>query len=192
MNNTEYSTEQLMGMVYKNKKSILAVGIIIVFTLVASSIIHKVQAKKIETLNSRKEMESKKNDILREIGRSEKTIKLYKSIFGDKDVSSITGMINSMAKGSSVTLISIQPGSEEKQPFYSKSSYLLMIGANNYHAIGKFISKIESEPDIYFIDKISIGVQEGKAGRSGEAGIAANPAYKFTVNLILSVITFKG
>ncbi|MDD4894426.1 MAG: type 4a pilus biogenesis protein PilO [Candidatus Omnitrophica bacterium] len=192
MNNTEYSKERLMDLFSKNKKKILAVGIIIIITMIISSALHKSQNRKIEMLSTRKEAELKKSDILREIGQSEKAIKLYKNTFTKKDPSSITNTLAGLAKDSDVTLVSIKPGNEENQPFYTKTSFNMLITANSYHALGKFISKIENEPDIYFIDEIKIKAQEKTVEQDQELIEAPKPENEITVNLTLSTIAFKG
>jgi len=186
-----YSREKLMNLFLKGRKRVLSIGIIL-FTLIITLIIYRVQIKKIELLHVNKDSELKKNEVLKEISRSEKTIKLYKNIFSKKDASSVMNTISNIARDSNVRLISIRPGNEENQPLYIKCPFILVIDADNYHAIGKFISSIENQSDIYFVDAISIRSQEESQIPDKELTGVSKPTNKLIVNLILSIIAFKG
>ncbi len=186
-----YSREKSTALFLKGKKKVLSIGIII-FTLIITLIIFSVQTKKIESLHVTKDTELKKNDVLNEISRSEKTIKLYRNLFSRKDAYSVTDTMSSIAKESNVRLISIKPGTEENQPFYIRSPFILVIGADSFHAIGKFVSMIENHSDVYFVDVISIRSQEESRTPDKELTQAPEPTSKLIVNLILSIIIFKG
>lgn len=186
----EYAKEKLMNLFLKGRKRLLSIGIIL-FTLSAALIIYRIQTKQIELLYVNKDTELKKNDVLNEISRSEKAIKLYKNILSQKEASSVMNTLSGIARGSNVRLISIKPAREENQPLYIKTPFILVIGADNYHAIGKFISAIENQSDIYFIDRISIRSQEEGRTPAQEATQESKPANKLIVNLIFSIIAFK-
>jgi len=186
-----YPREKSMNLFLKGRKRVLSIGIIL-FTLIITLIIYRIQTKKIESLCVDKDTELKKDEVLKEISRSEKTIKLYKNLLSRKDASSVMNTISNIARDSNVKLISIKPGSEENQPLYIRCPFILVIGADSYHAIGKFISSIESQSDIYFVDTISIRSQEESQTSDKELTGVSKPANKLIVNLILSVIAFKG
>jgi len=187
----EYSKEKLMDLFLKGRKRVLSIGIIL-FTLSITFIIYRIQTKQIESLYVNKDTELKKNDVLNEIRRSEKAFKLYKNILSPKEASLVTNTISGIARGSNVRLISIKPDREENQPLYIKTHFILVIGADNYHAIGKFISSIENHSDVYFIDTISIRSQEESRTPDKELTEVSKPTDKLIVNLILSIIAFKG
>ena len=187
----EYSQEKIMNLFLKGRKRVLSMGIIL-FTLFITLIIYRIQTKQIESLYVNKDTELKKNEVLNEISRSEKAIKLYKNLLSQKDASSVMNTISGIARDSNVRLISIKPAREENQPLYIKTPFILVIGADNYHAIGKFISKLENQPDIYFIDTISIKPQEESRTPAQELTQAPKPPKKLIINLILSIIAFKG
>lgn len=186
----EYAEEKLMNLFLKGRKRVLSIGIIL-FTLSITLIIHRIQTKQIASLHVNKDAELKKNDVLNEISRAEKAIKLYKNLLSQKDASSVINTISDIARGYNVRLISIKPEREENQPLYIKTHFILVIGVDNYHALGKFISKLENQSDIYFIDTISIRSQE--ESRTAQELIGeSKPTDKLIVNLILSIIAFKG
>ncbi len=187
----EYPKGKLMNLFLKGKKKVLSIGIIL-FTIILALIIYRIQTKKIESLYVEKDLELKKNGILEEISRVEKTIKLYRNVLSKKEASSVINTVSNIARDSNVRLISIRPGNEENQPLYIKCPFILVIDADNYHAIGKFISSIENQSDIYFVDAISIRSQEESQMPDKELTGVPKPTNKLIVNLILSIIAFKG
>ena len=187
----EYSKERLMDLFLKGRKRVLSIGIIL-FTLSITLIIYRMQTKQIESLYVNKDTELKKNDVLNEISRAEKAIKLYKNLLSQREASSVMNTLSDIARGSNVRLISIKPAREENQPLYIRTPFILVIGADNYHAIGKFISKFENQSDIYFIDTISIRSQEESRTPAQELTEVSKPTNKLIVNLIFSIIAFKG
>ncbi len=186
-----YSREKLMNLFLKGRKRVLSIGIIL-FTLIITLIIYRIQTKKIRELDVKKSAETKRNEVLKEIVQLEKTINLYKNIFSKKDAFLVMDTVSDIVKDSNVRLISIRPEKEERQPLYAKYPFTLVIGADNYHAIGKFISKIENSSDVYFVDAISIRSQEESQIPDKELTGVSKPTNKLIVNLILSIIAFKG
>lgn len=186
-----YPKEKIMGLFFKSRKKALSIGIII-FTLIITLTVYKIQAKKIELLQIKKDTEQKKNEVLNEISRSEKTIQFYKNLLTRKDASAVMGSISNLARESNLRLISISAGNEESQPLYTKTPFVLVIDTDSYSAIGKFISKIENQPEIYFVESVSIRLQEEIRGPDKELSVAPEPKDKLRVNLILSIIALKG
>jgi len=186
-----FSREKLMNLFTMDKKKIFSIGIIII-TIVAALIIHGSQTKKIDSLRVERDAELKKNETLNDISRSEKTIKLYSNILSKKDAASVMNTLSGIAKESDITIVSIKPDTEENRTLYIRSPFSLVIETDNYHAIGKFISRIENNPDIYFVDAINIKAQEESPTPDKELTQMPKPANKLIVNLILSIIAFKG
>ena len=186
----DYSREKLMNLFLKGRKKVLSIGIIL-FTLIITLIIYRIQTKKIESLYITKDTEQKKNEVLKEISQLETRIKFYKNLLSKKDASLVMNTISNIAKDSNVMLISTKPGTEENQPLYIKYPFVLVIGADSYHAIGKFISKIENHPDIYLVEAISIKLQGGSQRQEKESAGVTEPTNKLIVNLTLSIIAFK-
>lgn len=176
----QFSIETLRNLFIKASKKVVNIAIIVV-TLIVSLVILGVQSRNTQALRAKSATEIKRNDLLKDIARYEKTIKLYKSIFSKKDASAVMNTINNIARDSKVRVISIKPGNEEKQPLYVRVVFTLTIGVDSYHAVGKFVHKLETQPEAYFIESISIRPQE-----------ESNSVNNLIANVTLSIIEFKG
>ncbi len=185
------SIKNLTNRLGRGKTKILNIALIILTVIIAPNV-YKSNARSIASLNIRKDTESKKNGVLGEISQSEKMIKFYKNLFNKKDASLVINTINNIARDSNVKIISIKPGAEEQEPVYTRFPFVLTVSADSYHGIGKFISKIENHPDVYFVDAISIKTQEVSREQDRESGLGLKAANRVIVNLTLSIIIFKG
>lgn len=143
------------GLIKKHTDKILNVLIIIVALFFANNI-YKKQMQNITLLNEKKESELEKNKVLESIGQLEQNYNLIKNAVNKKDVSLAIDKLGNMAKMTNVKIISIKPEKEEDYPAYVKHPFVLTATADNYHAIGKFISAVESSPDVYILESISI------------------------------------
>ncbi len=160
---------------YKNK--ILNIAIIIL-ALIISSNIYKKQAKEIESLKGKTNVEIKKNNMLKSISQLEKRINTYRNLFAKKDVSENINTISNIAKESGIKIVSIKPIPEQRQiyPEYIKFPFNLVLNTSKYHALGKFISKVEGYRDVYVIDSLEMRFEPTKE--------------ELTVNLKVSSIAF--
>ncbi len=131
-------------------------ALIIIVTLVVAYNIYNNQTKNMQLLKDKEDIELKKNEVLGKISQAEKVVSSYKSYLNRKDLSLLINTIGNLAKETNVTIIAIKPGMEEKHPIYTRYPFDLSVGALDYHAVGKFISKLESHPDIYFVDKFAM------------------------------------
>ncbi|MGE5197716.1 MAG: hypothetical protein ACM3IL_04355, partial [Deltaproteobacteria bacterium] len=82
-----------------------------------------------------------------------------------------------------VKILSLRPLPEEGFPLYVKYTYDLTLEANSYHAMGKFISKIESSPFIFKVEYISMQPQ---------ANIQKGKLELITANLKISTVLLKA
>lgn len=190
--NIQYTKQQLIFLFLKDKRRFYIIIGIIMFTLVSSAVINGTNNKKIRLLLREKEGETKKSDLLNLINMSNKTISLYKEAFRPRDVFLVMSAVGDIAKSSGVKLSSIKPAREQEEPLYTRYYFNLDVEANSYHAIGKFVGEIENSPDTYFVEELDIKIREDGAA-SGDKGAVqeAKPANKFTVNMALSIISFK-
>lgn len=182
----EYSRVSLF---LEKKEKILSTAIFIFALLIATSI-YISQTKSLRLLNIKRDTQIKKNEVLNEIRQSEKKIKFYSNLLNEKDASSITNTISNIAKESGVQIISIEPGREEKQSLFIKYPFILTIHADSYHAIGKFITKIESYSDAYIVETTSIRPLSEVLNK--ELDETAAKTNKLIVNLTLNIIAFTG
>ncbi|MFH0912860.1 MAG: type 4a pilus biogenesis protein PilO [Candidatus Omnitrophota bacterium] len=175
-----YSREELVSLINENKEKIISMVVIIAALIIAVSI-YKDQSRKLQLLNTERDIEIKKNIVLNDIKQSEKKIEFYKNLLSEKAPSAITSKIKDIAMDASINIISIQSGSGEQKPLYTEYPFVLTIGAQSYHAIGNFISKIENYSDLYSVHTVSI-VSSGESQASD----------KLIVDLTLTVIAFTG
>lgn len=178
---------ELMGiadLINKNKSKAYNVAVVILALLIASSI-YKCQVGTAQTIRGQKEIEAKKSEVLRDISALEKRINSYKDILTKKDTASIINTISNIAKESGVSLDSIRPQSEVDYPIYTEHSFILAISCDSYHAIGKFISKLEGDPAVYIVRNTKIG-PKASGGREGMPDAAG-----LSVELTISTISFK-
>ena len=158
--------------------------LIIVLALIIAYNIYKGQSKDIELLKAQKDGAIKKNAVLGEISKLEKEISSYKKTLGKRDASLLMNNINNIARESGIKIVSIRPEAERDYPVYIRYSFVLVINAENYHRVGKFISSLESSPDIYIVDSLNIksSLERKEVGQPEE----------ITADLILSTVFFKG
>jgi len=167
----------------KNKNKFLNFGVIILALFIAFQI-YKSADEQVNSLARQKEEELKKNKAVEEIAGLEKKIDGYKKIFVKEDVGSVIDTISNIAKNSSVKVISIKPGNGESFPDYIKSVFLITVSTPNYHALGNFISQIESYKDIYMVDEVNIASAENDQA-TGSINTDLN------VNLKISTISYQ-
>lgn len=166
---------ELIALVEKNKNKLLNLAVIIVAFIIASNI-YKQQTKEMESLKSKNNMETKKNTVIENISKLEKSIGAYKNLLVKKDASSFINTVSNIAKESGVKITSVKPLPERRYPDYIKSPFSLELSAPNYHILGRFISKIENYQDVYIVESIEIRFRE--------------QAKELAVSLIISSIAF--
>lgn len=169
---------------FKEYKDQIVNVIVISAALLLASQIYNAQNKSAKAILAQKDEKIKKNEILAEIDKSAKEIDAYRKVFSKKDMSSVIDAINTVIRESGIRSLSIRPESEQNYGQYIlKRSLSLAITADNYHAIGKFISRLESHADIYHVESINIKIpserQEGTR------------AYKLEANLKINNFSFK-
>lgn len=166
---------------YKNQ--IVNLGVVI-FMVIASINVYKGQAKNIARLTSRNDADAKKNTILEEIKQSGQRMNSLKDLINKKDVSLILTTISNMATETGIKIASLRPGASVDQPLYLKYPFELTINAKNYHAIGKFIGRLESSPEVFIVDSLSIALQREESSES-QGGY-------LTAGLRISTVIFKN
>ncbi len=139
-----------------NSRNKIVNGIIILCAIIISYNIYNKQAQGIAVLKQSKELELKKNDVLREIILSENRITTYKHFVNNKDISSIIYKLHNIANDSGVLMKSIKPLDIHSYPVYVSYPYVLSVSARTYADLGKFISMLENSPDVYLIESTSI------------------------------------
>lgn len=148
---------------YKNK---IIHTVIIIFAIIVASNLYKSQTRGIESLKEKKELEIKKIRVLGDINELTKLIKVYKDLVNKKDISSTINRLSRIANDSDIDIVTISPGKEQVYPLYIKYPFQLVVRTKYYDNIGKFISKLESSPDVYIIDSAQIRSAESRETRT--------------------------
>ncbi len=165
--------------ILNNKNKVINIVIVLVAVVIAFKIYGKQQVE-IANLKSTAELEAKKNGVLAEIGLLEKKLGSLKKTINSKDVSLVMNSVGAIAKDNGVKVVSFKPQSEKDFPVYTKYSFDLVVSASTYHKIGKFISVLESSPEIYMVESISI-INSAVEGENA----------KIDVQLMLSTVLMK-
>lgn len=143
----------------KNKKILINAGIILI-ALFISGKIYQQQNKTIESLRQQKEEVIKKNEVLSNISVLEKRVGLYANLFNKKDADYSINTIGNVARESNIKITSIKPSAEQKSGQYTKVPLDLSVSAPGYHALAKFISRVENLKDVYIVDSLSANFNE--------------------------------
>jgi len=155
----------LIHKLHKYKNIILNI-LVIVLALVISNFIYKNQAKAFEKIKLNNEKELKKNRVLNNIKRLDNAFLTYKKAINKKDVSLLINNISNIARESGLSIDLLKPLAENTESVYINYPFELKMRANSYHEVGRFMSKLESDPDIYIVDSMNIVLDpESQKGR---------------------------
>lgn len=143
----------------KHKNRIFNIAVIILTVFIASNI-YKKQGREVELLNAKKDAGTKKNSVLESISQLNNRINSYKNLLAKKDANLVINTISNIAKALGIKIVSVKPAMEQRFADYTKYPFDLMVSAPNYHALGKFISGLESYNDIYFIEAFNISFEK--------------------------------
>lgn len=145
----------------KSKNILLSVAIIAVACFIAFNFIYKNQQQQLQGLMAQKDAELKKNAVLENIVRLEKNIDNYRNVLPQKDVSETLNTINTLARDAGVKIVSMKPlPADQTSTAYAKTSFDVALSASSYHALGRFISSLESNQDVYILEFVDIASQE--------------------------------
>jgi len=151
---------ELTEMGGKNKNLAVNLVIILLAGIIAFNFIYKKQDKQLQGLNAKKELETKKNAVLANISILEKKVESFKKLLPAKDAGIVINSIGNIAREMGVKIASIRPAGEQKTQDYLKASYDVNVTCPTYHALGKFVSRLESYQDTYIVDSVSISYQD--------------------------------
>ncbi len=166
------------------KGQILNIVVIFAFILMSSQI-YRAQMNKVKSLLEQKEKEIKKKGVLAEINQTEKSLASYGKLFGKKDRSLVINTINVISRDLGIKVNSIKPEDvEDYSDYILKYPFRVAIIADNYHAIGRFIQRLETYPDAYYI----VGGLKIEAADVTKEG---PKAYKLAAELIASGFSLK-
>jgi Tfp pilus assembly protein PilO len=146
----------LMDDLNKYKNTLLNV-VLVLAALVVSYNLYEKQDKVLRELKRQKAEQVDKNKVLEEIGMFDQKIKALKDGVNKNDVSLSLNTISRLAKANSIGIISIRPLPKQSYPLYTKYPFTLEITIENgYNSLGMFISDLENDPGIYFVESVNI------------------------------------
>ncbi|MFA6129905.1 MAG: type 4a pilus biogenesis protein PilO [Candidatus Omnitrophota bacterium] len=155
----------------KNKNKVINAGVILL-ALIVALFLFNMQNQQLTTLEENKNEEIKKSEVIDNLIRVEKRINTYKQAFNRKDLGSVIDAMTDISKGTKVKIVSVKPGTEQKYPEYIKTSFLIVVRVESYHALGQFISKVENYKDLFIVEDVSISTPTStQLNRSEEAGL---------------------
>ena len=138
-----------------NKKYAFNIAVIILSFIIASKI-YKHQETEINLLQQKKGEAEKRNQLLGNISQFEKRTLAYRALFAKTDTGMTIDTFSKIAKDTGVKIMGVRPMPEQKLAGYAKTPFDLVLSAPSFHALGKFISKIESYKEVYMVDILDI------------------------------------
>jgi Tfp pilus assembly protein PilO len=160
----------------KNKSLVLNLIVIIIAAVVGFNLYQRNVALKAE-LGSKIKNEQEKSKVLKNIDQSERTMGAYRKLLSKKDANLVMATITNMAKDQGIRVVTVKPLPELRSDQLIKIPFTLTVAPSSYHALGKFISAIESFQDVYVVDSVGIATKD----ESGESG-------KLIANITISSI----
>ena len=139
------------GIVSK-KNMIINIAVVMVAAIIAVNI-YGAQAKRANELRAQRDIEQKKNEILVQINQVHSQLLSYNNLFLD-NAEGMMNEVNELARAANIEIISMHPSTIEKQPMWIRHPLQLQVVAPDFHALGSFISKLESQPQIYLVSDV--------------------------------------
>jgi len=147
----------LQELIGENKNRVINLIIFAAILFVAFRIFNG-QLKEVVSLKEKKATEQKKNEKLKEIEALQAKVKQYTDLVNNKDIANVLDTLNGLARESSIEIIAIRPSGEQSAALHTRYAFDLSIVGENYHAIAKFINKLENHDDIFSVDSASFSV----------------------------------
>ena len=141
-------TEGILG----KKNMIINIAVAMVAVIIAVNI-YGAQVKKTNELRARRDIEQRKNEILAQINQVHSQLLSYNNFFLD-NAEGMMNEVNELARAENIEIISIRPSIIEKQVMWIRYPLQLQVVAPDFHALGSFISKLESQPQVYVVSDV--------------------------------------
>jgi len=140
----------------KGKSLILTVGLWGVGFFIGMNFIVSPGIGQIKKIRQEKELETKKAVVLEDIAALQTKNKRYRPMLSEsQEVSWLIEALNQMAQASSIALTSVTPLAAEPVAGFKRIPVRIQT-AGNYHQIGDFVSRVESESHFIKIDSVEM------------------------------------
>jgi len=119
---------------------------------------YKEKQLEIENLRQSTVLEQQKNEVLKEISQLDVKYSQIKATINSKDKanSAVMYSLSNLGKDASIKISYIRPVGEEKSSVLTKGIFEISLTAPDYHKLGKFVSAIESAPELYTVEDLEI------------------------------------
>ncbi len=155
MKNINLHLIDLLNLKSRVKNKFLDIVLVLLTIIIAYSI-YKNQNSTLASLKSNIKKQIDRNEVLERIIKLEKKMDSYRQVLKVQDASELINTINNVARASGINILSIRPEIKKVLPAYEKQIFSISITAENYHLLGRFISKLESSSDFYLIEFFNI------------------------------------
>lgn len=170
MNSTDF-VEKIKGMLIS--WIIFAVTLFVIFNF------YQKQNEQIDKIKESQNIEIKKVSLLKKIQATHQELEAYKKLLTKVLEDSVISSLSGFAKVFNVQVESFKPEAKKLNKDYVEFPFTLLVKANGYHDLARFISRIESYPQVFIITNLDINSVDNR-----ESNI--------TARLTLSNIVFLG
>jgi len=139
----------------KNKNTILNMAIIIL-ALIISIKIYQNQDTEITVLKTQKDNETENNKVFKNLTVLDNKINAYKRSLKIRNAGEVMNIISEVAKSVGLKINSIRPLGESVAEDYVKLPVSVDMRVKSFDQIGKFMSKLESNPAFFTVDSFKI------------------------------------
>lgn len=142
-----------------DKKNFVNIAVIIV-SLILALYIYNSQIKESKLIEQKTKEASENNKVCESINQFDKKISSYKELLARRDANIIIDAFGKIAQEAGIKITGIRPANEQKLSGHTKIPFDLVLSVPGFHALGKFIGRVESDKDVYMADKLEIRPRE--------------------------------
>ena len=142
-----------------DKKNLVNIGVIGLSFFVAFYI-YKQQIQESKQIEQKTHEAVENNKVCESINQFEKKTSAYKELLARKDSNKVIDAFSKIAQETGIKITGIRPANEQQLSGYTKTPFDLVLSVPSFHALGKFIGRIESDKDVYMVDNLEIRSQK--------------------------------
>lgn len=149
-----------------NKMVVVLAGVFVLAVVFGNNMFIQPFFKKSASVKVTYDQEKNKKALVDEISAIRAHISEFKSKFvSRKEVSNLIQELSEMAMKSGLDLSAVSPGKSEIQVDYEKT-ILSLQATGNYHQLGDFVSRVESDPRFLKIESLNVFTETHAKGRT--------------------------
>jgi type IV pilus assembly protein PilO len=160
----------------RHKALLLGAGLLVFGGIAARGLVWEPAGARLEKLRIQKEAELEKKRILEATAAFRKNLAPQESLLlTEADAAPLLEALDALAEEAGLAIASIAPMKPEKKGFYVKVPVEIR-SRSTYHALARFVSRVESAPRFFKLDRI----------RAEEVPVSAEGADTVEVTLVIS------